>query len=94
MNHSPPPANPALSNCKCPKCSSKLTAADCAGDPDRQPRPGDMTVCIFCGSFLVFGEGLSLGMAPDEMIIEASGTPEFKAVLEVVNEFRKKAAAS
>jgi hypothetical protein len=43
----------------CPVCETKLDA--CTGvNHDDTPREGDVTLCIGCGSFLVFGPELQL----------------------------------
>jgi hypothetical protein len=38
---------------------------DCAtcidpGEEDARPKPGDLTICIKCGEFLIFGKGYKL----------------------------------
>jgi hypothetical protein len=45
----------------CPKCGATLSGATSA-DAGRaiRPKPGDVTVCMYCAQLLMFGEGLSL----------------------------------
>lgn len=43
----------------CPKCGKKLDAvSDAFGEAS--PGPGDMTVCLYCGQIMQFGEGGTL----------------------------------
>lgn len=43
----------------CPKCDAPLDG--CQGlDEAHTPRPGDYTICIYCGEVWRFGEGLAL----------------------------------
>lgn len=46
----------------CPSCGKKLDAATAVSEAAR-PKDGDLTVCFYCGSILVFGENLSLSVA-------------------------------
>jgi len=52
---------------QCPVC---LKEFDCSTifDHNVSPSPGDFSICIFCGSINVFGEGLRIFVATDEQI--------------------------
>lgn len=51
----------------CPSCGKNLDIATSI-DGDFKPRVGDLTVCIKCAAFLVFGEDFSLRLiTPEEM---------------------------
>lgn len=49
----------------CPSCTYKLDAATNALGNERSPVPGDISICGRCGTFLKFGEDLSIGVLPD-----------------------------
>jgi len=45
----------------CPTCNKPLDASSQVGDdPSQSPCPGDYTVCLYCGSLLIFREDLHL----------------------------------
>ena len=52
-----------LPRCECPVCNHDTDAAFIA-DPDyhdvTKPSPGDLTVCLYCVSFLAFDKNLML----------------------------------
>jgi hypothetical protein len=51
----------------CPVCWSTLDAAKSVGtDPAARPGPGDLTICAYCRTVLVFGPGLQLREADDK----------------------------
>jgi hypothetical protein len=44
----------------CPQCSAILNAAtplECCKGEQSPPRPGDITVCVYCSTLLKIGEG-------------------------------------
>lgn len=41
---------------ECPACYASLSAATCAGPEARKPAPGDLTVCFYCATVLVYTE--------------------------------------
>ncbi len=43
----------------CPVCCNKLDAATAMHEP-AEPTPGDLTVCIYCASFLQFTDDLDV----------------------------------
>lgn len=52
----------------CPKCNFVLDAATSLEDICTKPRPGDITICINCGSVLKFTEDFSLEALSEEEI--------------------------
>lgn len=79
----------------CPVCQLKLDAASHMTDRHAVPSEGDITICIGCASFLVFGPEFSLremsvlevGMLPDELRIELQ---RMRRAVEKVNRAKKK----
>lgn len=49
----------------CPVCEHPLDGATNAGPEEAGPAPGDITVCIYCGSPLFYIEGLKLQKLTD-----------------------------
>ena len=47
----------------CPACASPLSAAAVAGGDEATPRPGDVSVCLYCDALLVYLPGLALRAA-------------------------------
>jgi hypothetical protein len=45
---------------RCPSCSTRLNRAEAASGSQEAPTPGDVSFCIVCGSWSVFGDDLSL----------------------------------
>jgi hypothetical protein len=67
----------------CPFCGQRLDSAIAAdpANPDAQPDPGDVTICISCAQILVFTDDLTLRASmPGEVEI----TPEIRRAQEMV----------
>jgi transcription initiation factor IIE alpha subunit len=47
-----------LPRSNCPKCKEPLDAA--TSNEDISPKPGDLTICINCGTMLKFNHNLSI----------------------------------
>ena len=44
---------------QCPECKSKIDGASPCGDDDELvPTPGDLSMCLYCGVWLLFDEQL------------------------------------
>lgn len=43
---------------ECPGCLRKLTAV--SSETGEKPRPGDMSLCVYCGTVCYFEQGLTL----------------------------------
>lgn len=63
-----PSEDPRLPNADgCPVCFNRLDAATCATEEDARPKPGDLTVCFYCTTFLKFDAELRhVALAPGE----------------------------
>lgn len=58
-----------IGNIKCPKCGIYLDGASDSHGVGATPKPGDISICYYCGTFLVFNlvdEKLSLRKLTDE----------------------------
>lgn len=47
-----------MSDTNCPQCNKLLTASTAADGSDRLPEPGDFTMCVYCGTILIFDDEL------------------------------------
>lgn len=59
-----------LANDSCPACGHVTSAATYLADESIKPQPGDYSVCIECGAFMVFSEDMRLEHFPDEKMFE------------------------
>jgi hypothetical protein len=64
----------------CCECGKRLNGA--AGP--REPRPGDLLLCIGCGSLNVFGEDLRLRRPTDDEMFEAARTSSVQEVRRII----------
>ncbi len=65
----------------CPKCGALLDGATYVGEEQRIPNPGDLSVCIYCGTVTQFAEN-----ADGELILEELSAEEFSNLpIEVQN---------
>ena len=65
----------ALPKQQCPVCDHKIDRVSGVSgkgkvDDDVQPNPGDITMCVYCRSFLIFTAELGHREATDEEIAE------------------------
>ena len=52
---------PRIQGSNCPSCGKFLDGASSVSDPGRSgPSPGDLSICIACGTIVKFGENLKL----------------------------------
>jgi hypothetical protein len=73
----------------CPRCQKLLDRVDALIGGPATPKPGDVTLCIGCGTILVFTPGLGLRIArPDDM---EELSPEQTEVLAMARQFVKQA---
>ena len=52
----------------CPCCHAKLTGASGIQDETSVPEPGDLSICLYCGTILEYEEGFFLHVATDETL--------------------------
>lgn len=67
----------------CLSCKKQTDAA--TGTPGQEnggPKPDDVTVCIYCGHIMAFGEDLSLRELTDAEVVEFAGDPRLLAIQE------------
>lgn len=53
--------------CPCPCCGVKLNGASNADEHTEPPRPGDISMCLYCGALLEFGPKLERIKLSDEV---------------------------
>jgi hypothetical protein len=59
----------------CPYCNAPNNAATDPDGEDRPPRPGDVTICISCGEFLLFDADLRTVKPSEDELIELGAHP-------------------
>lgn len=75
-----------LAKDNCPQCKHVIDAHSDPSNDRNSPDAGDFSVCLYCGSYLVFKEDLKLRLATDEEILEAPNE-----LLTILNRFRNAA---
>lgn len=75
---------------KCPVCNAGLNAAEAASEEfkDMRPEPGDLSVCTYCATILIFDEDLNLAIPEQEFMdsIPDDVTAQLKAVVDIIKE--------
>ena len=64
--------------CACPSCNRIFDRA--TGIGQRQPKEGDITICIECGHLMAFNSNLTVRDLTDEEMHEVAGDPRIIAV--------------
>jgi hypothetical protein len=73
----------------CPQCGQKLDGASTPDGPDL-PDPGDVSVCIYCSSILVFDAELKLALPSPAMLDEIlAEDPRLVTFVQAATEVRK-----
>lgn len=54
----------------CPVCKERLDAASNAYQETSPPECGDVSICIYCASYLIFDENLSLQLLSVEDLLQ------------------------
>ena len=49
----------------CPHCGHPI---DMHSSKDAEPKPGDLSICFYCGEFILFSEHMSLLKCPQEYL--------------------------
>ena len=77
----------------CPNCGAPLNASTCIEDMEinkqTRPKPGDLTVCLYCSHLMAFDDKLGLRALTDDEIVDAAGDGDILAVMEFSAAFRK-----
>jgi hypothetical protein len=75
MSHHPPPKPakrknkaPLPTSC-CPSCGKTLNAATHINFTTPEPKPGDLSVCFYCGDLACYNDILVLEPASPEMLV-------------------------
>ena len=66
--------------CKCLSCGEVLDVVSDLSLEVNQVRPGDITVCLYCGHVGAFAEDLSLRELTPEEVHEVAGNEEILAL--------------
>jgi hypothetical protein len=59
----------------CSSCGNKLNAATFVGPDDPPPRPGDASLCLYCGHLSVYGDDLILRPLTSAEMYAVAGNP-------------------
>ena len=55
----------------CPQCGSVINAArGCGDDADKSPDPGDVSICVVCGSYLIFDDNIKVRLMTVDEVCE------------------------
>lgn len=60
----------------CLNCGKQIDAASSYGDDARDPRAGDITICIECGHIMAFGDDLKVRALNDQEMQYVAGNRE------------------
>lgn len=69
----------------CCECGMVMDAAMGA----RKPKPGDLSLCMYCGCLNAFGEDLALRRPIDEEVLAMAGCAEFQLARRIIEELRQ-----
>lgn len=72
----PEPHETRLTPCLCPHCGALLDAASDLGRLRRRPNPGDVSLCIHCGGWMVFTDDLGLRAPTSDEACEIAASRE------------------
>jgi hypothetical protein len=73
----------------CPACKKRLTGATGATG-DHGPRPGDVSVCLYCGEVLIYGKYLRVRRPTPAELMELRNDPaNWATVCHLQQHFRK-----
>jgi len=69
----------------CPNCKNKLEAHECIVEP-RQPKPGDFTICAYCGTMFIFDYSLQFIVCTKQM--ELTIRLKYPEVMQIMDRIR------
>ena len=81
-----------LPSCPCPSCGKALDATSEAGG-DSTPKPGDITLCIYCGHLMAFADDLTLRDLTGEEMHAIAGDRRIIAIQKARKALKEKPAA-
>lgn len=70
-------------------CGEPLTACTDVDNHGCAPKPGDITICVYCGAILEFDNSNIARQARAETIAEFRGMAEYPAAVKAVYEYRQ-----
>jgi len=73
----------------CPFCGHVCNAASTLDGDTAPPEEGDASVCLECGSLVIYGPGLRLRRPTRRQTRELCAYPEVAAVLKAVGDFKR-----
>ena len=77
-----------MKSSRCASCGIELDAAR----PLRathEPRPGDISICIYCSYIMAYADDLALRELTDKEMIEIAGEPELLKAVAITKAFRE-----
>lgn len=75
-----------LDSGQCPECATKT---DAHTGPAGGPRPGDLSICLYCGTLLTFTDSRTFRVATAAEQAEAETSADFRRLRDAITEFRK-----
>ena len=61
--------------CHCLNCGTAVSAATGTQDEDNIPKPGDISLCFYCGHLMALADDLTVREANDEELRAIAGDP-------------------
>lgn len=61
---------------RCHNCGHKLDTASAQQEKRHRPTPGDATVCLHCGHFMIFADDLTLRAPTDDEVVKWAADPD------------------
>jgi hypothetical protein len=80
-----------LPPCPCPSCGKALDATSEAGG-NGAPKPGDITLCIYCGHLMAFANDLTLRELTDGEMHAIAGDRRIIAIQKARKALKEKVA--
>lgn len=65
---------------RCTSCGKQLTGAMVVDDRTRTPKPGDVSVCMWCGHIMAFDAELALRDLTDDEVRKVAGDKRILAI--------------
>jgi hypothetical protein len=81
-----------LPSCPCPSCGKALDGCSQA-DGDSTPKPGDITICIYCGHIMAFADDLAFRELNDEEVHAIAGDPRIIRIQKAMKALQREPAA-
>jgi hypothetical protein len=80
-----------LPKVRCRSCHKRLDAASTPdGRDEHRPKPGDFSVCIYCGDVAVFTDSMRLREPTGPEIVDIAGARDLLQAQRVVSAWRRR----